>query len=104
MDKRGSPIILEFLKSFRDRQTQAQAFKSVLGVTEKEFDAQFAVWARSQIKSWGFSDEPIYELKEIERKVKEKAGDFSLVAHLAESQYLDIERRIRMNPEDYDTK
>ncbi len=101
VEKWGWDKILEMLKAFRKRQTQAEAFKNVLAVTETEFDAQFAEWARKQIKSWGFSDEPIYELKEIERLMREQPDHYALLANLAETQYMDIMRRIRESIEDF---
>jgi tetratricopeptide (TPR) repeat protein len=101
VEKWGWDKILEMLAAFRERQTQAQAFQNVLGVTEKEFDAQFAEWARKQIKAWGFTDEPIYELKEIERLLREQPENYALLANLAETQFLDIARHIRENPQDF---
>jgi tetratricopeptide (TPR) repeat protein len=101
VEKWGWEKILEMLTAFRERQTQAEAFKNVLGVTEKEFDAQFAKWARQQVKSWGFSVEPIYSLKDIEQLMREQPDNYSLLANLAETQFLDIMRAIRESMEDF---
>jgi tetratricopeptide (TPR) repeat protein len=52
------PAVREMLAGFRDGHTQHEVFQSVLGMTEEQFDAAFAKWAKQQVSSWGYSPEP----------------------------------------------
>lgn len=55
---KGYPAVLDLLKAFDEGLRQSDAIRRVLGVSEKEFDAAFAAWAREQVKQWGFDPEP----------------------------------------------
>ncbi|MBT3201097.1 MAG: hypothetical protein HN350_14440, partial [Phycisphaerales bacterium] len=58
IDTRKYPTILAMLKGFRDGMTQKELFAKVLKTTEKQFDKDFAIWAKKQIEQWGYPSDP----------------------------------------------
>lgn len=51
--------VVTMLRAFGAGKSQAQVFAEVLGVSETQFDRDFARWASEQVAQWGFDPAPI---------------------------------------------
>jgi len=77
IETRKYPTILAMLKGFRDGMTQKEVFSKILKTTESKFDKDFAVWAKKQIKGWGYPSDPPPDLKKAQAELAKakKSGD-----------------------------
>jgi len=66
----GFGAISEMLKGFDAGKTQAGVFAEVLGITEGQFDTQFAAWAKGQIVQWGFDPDAPMDLQAAAKAAK----------------------------------
>ena len=71
------PTILAMLKGFRDGLTQKEVFSKILKTTEKQFDKDFAAWAKKQIDQWGYPSDPLPNLQAAQAAAAKakKSGD-----------------------------
>jgi len=71
------PAILAMLKGFRDGLTQKEVFSKILKTTEKQFDKDFAAWAKKQIAQWGYPSDPPPDLRAAKAELAKakKSGD-----------------------------
>ena len=71
------PAILAILKGFRDGLTQKEVFSKILKTTEKQFDKDFAAWAKKQIAQWGYPSDPLPNLNTAKAELAKakKSGD-----------------------------
>ncbi|MCD6377408.1 MAG: tetratricopeptide repeat protein, partial [Planctomycetes bacterium] len=70
VETKGYETIVKMLKAFRDGWPQEKVFKEILGCSEREFDKQFARWAKKQIIAWGFDPYPTPSLTQSARMVR----------------------------------
>ena len=84
----GFGKIREMLQGFQDGKTQMEVFASVLGCSEKQFDAKFRTWAKKQVAGWGHVAQKRTPLKKAERNVKLNPEDATAQADYARSLYL----------------
>ena len=54
----GSQAIVGLLDRYARGDTEAVAFKKVLGMTREQFMTDFTAWARAQVASWRLAEEP----------------------------------------------
>lgn len=89
IEKFGEHIIVDFLKAFRDGQTQDQAIRNVLDSTPADFEVGFRKWAGTQFTSWGLPISPIRDAKVIKAALEKSPDDAALWGELAESHAAD---------------
>jgi len=77
IETRKYPAILAMLKGFRDGWTQKEVFSKILKTTEKQFDKDFAAWAKKQIAQWGYPNGPLPDLRAAQGELAKakKSGD-----------------------------
>jgi tetratricopeptide (TPR) repeat protein len=77
IETRKYPTILAMLKGFRDGLTQKEVFSKILKTTEKQFNKDFAVWAKKQITQWGYPSDPPPDLRKAQAQLAaaKKSGD-----------------------------
>jgi len=85
--------VIKMLEGFQQGWTQQRVFKEVLGVTEAQFDKEFAAWARQQVVAWGFDPEPVPKLAEAAKAAKADPESAKAQADLAAALYPDRRRR-----------
>ncbi len=86
IERWGYDIINQMLKRFRERQTQAEVFKELLGIEPVEFDRQFEPWARAQVASWGFSLNPPDAVEPLREAFQEEPENADAGARLARAE------------------
>ncbi len=86
IERFGYPIVQKLLEAFRDGKDQPTAFKEVLGIDTKQFDADFKGWARKQAASWGLRHTPEEKVDDVKKLVDKKPDDARLNARLAMAQ------------------
>jgi tetratricopeptide (TPR) repeat protein len=86
--EKGFSTVREMLAGFRDGKTQPEVFQSVLGVTEKQFDAAFAEWAKRQVASWGYSPDPPPEVAGTAARARLQPGNADARAEHAVALHL----------------
>ena len=77
IETRKYSAILAMLKGFRDGWTQKEVFSKILKTTEKQFDKDFAAWAKKQIDQWGYPSDPLPNLQAAQAAAAKakKSGD-----------------------------
>ena len=83
VEKKGYDAIGELLKGFGAGFSQAKVFKTVLGVSEAQFDKDFRAWAKKEIVSWGFDTAPRPNFVVASKVAKAKPGSADAQADLA---------------------
>jgi len=81
--KKGYAAVPKMLRGFRAGKTQAQVFKEALATTESAFDKDFRLWAKGEIRKWGFDPEPAPDLAKAAAEAKKKPDDAQAQATLA---------------------
>ncbi len=90
------PAILKLLKAFRERQSQPEAFQSVLGISTEQFDADFREWATREAGQWGLPIRPIRDLEDLAASLKDSPDDARLHAELSEAYLLEGEFKLSL--------
>ena len=82
IETRKYPTIGAMLKGFREGLTQKELFDKILKTTEKQFDKDFAVWAKKQIEQWGYPSGPLPDLRKAQAELAKakKSGDKKALA------------------------
>lgn len=88
IETKGYQAVGKVLKAFRDGWSQEEVFAKVLGATEKQFDKDFAAWAKKQIVEWGYTAEPLPDLAKAAAAAKAKPDDAEAQARLAVARYV----------------
>lgn len=84
----GENMIRGMLAAFAEGQSQAEVFQKVVGVSEADFDAQFAAWAKIQAATnWAMDVTPVDDIETIQSKVDQNDRDPELWARLARARY-----------------
>jgi len=81
----GKEKMIGLLKAFRERKTQEEAFREVLGISTADFDRDFATWARKQAEGWNLRMDRPGELRRLQALAKMAPFDAGIRARLAES-------------------
>lgn len=91
MERHGDRAIGDFLKAFRNGQTQEQAFRQVISTPTEEFDREFKAWAKLQIGSWGLPTDLLRDKEVIRNQLDGSREVAWLWGEFAESELLDGE-------------
>jgi tetratricopeptide (TPR) repeat protein len=83
VQKKKYDVIVGMIHGFRDGWAQAKVFTDVVGMSEAEFDKDFAVWARQQVQSWGFDPIPVPDLNAATTEVQRTPASADAHARLA---------------------
>jgi len=83
----GYDTVAKMLRGFRDGKSQAEVFKEIVGVEEKQFDKGFRQWAKKTVKKWGFPSEPPPDYAKARKAAAGKPGDAKAQAELAVAAY-----------------
>ncbi|MFP3938523.1 MAG: tetratricopeptide repeat protein [Phycisphaerae bacterium] len=81
--------VSDMLSAFREGLRQAEVFETVLGVTQEQFDKEFASWARRQVIAWGYSADPPPTVEETADEARTKPADPDVRAEHAVALYLE---------------
>jgi len=81
----GFGAISKMLDGFNAEMAQAAVFAEVLGVTEAQFDTQFAAWAKGQVVQWGFEPEAPVGLQAAAKAAKDLPQDAAAQAAHADA-------------------
>lgn len=84
---RGYETVIDLLEGFEQGLTQAEVFDRHLATSERAFDTAFAAWARGEVERWGFSPEPLPDLREARKAAEAGPNDADAHARLAEALY-----------------
>jgi len=88
ISKKGYAPVPKMIKAFRDGKTQTQVFKELLETTEEQFDKDFTVWAKDEIRKWGFDPLPPPDLTFAAAAAKNAPKDAKAQALLALAQLM----------------
>jgi len=83
----GYDVIGRMLEQYRAGRTQPEVLRGVLGVAPEAFDAAFREWARSEVRSWGFSLAPPEDVDEVRALVEADPKNADLLARLARAHF-----------------
>ncbi|RJP39762.1 MAG: hypothetical protein C4547_03225 [Phycisphaerales bacterium] len=86
IERHGYDVIQKMLERFRDRRTQNDVFRELLGVEPAEFDRRFQPWARQQVESWGFPLNAPEDVEPLREAYKNDAENVDLGARLARAE------------------
>jgi len=87
IERKSFQTIRRMLSGFAEGQSQAEVFRNVVGMDEKQFDEAFATWAKEKVREWGFDPDPLPELKSSKAEAKLKPLDAAVQAKYALALY-----------------
>jgi len=89
IERNGYDVINEMLDAFAGGQAQPEVFQQLVGVSPSEFDELFTVWARQQVRNWGFDLRPVESVHKLQLLAAVQPDDARLQARLAAALYDD---------------
>ncbi len=77
-EKYGHDSVLKLLDGYRLGKSDDDAFRHAIGKPTGEFDAEFAAWAKNEVKSWGYDAESTKQFDDLARSGEEMIAAKSL--------------------------
>ncbi len=80
VDRFGYSVIENLISAYKNRKPQSQAIPDLLKISQAEFDAQFRIWAKQQVKDWGFNIAPPDDIDKLALDLADATDDDEIVA------------------------
>lgn len=82
----GYDKLIAMLGRYYEGETQAAVFEKLLGIATKDFDRDFAAWARNEASSWCFELMPPEDLEALRKQCAAEDASAELLGRLAKAE------------------
>lgn len=86
--RKGYETLPAMLKAEGEGKTEEEVFAQIVGIPVDKFDAEFAIFARQQVKEWGYNPDPLPQLEPSAKAATENPKDANAQAAHSLALYL----------------
>ena len=79
----GADVLVKMLHGYRDGKPQDTIFREITGKSARQFDKDFANWAKKEVTRWGFDITPPESVLKMRTLATVKPNDSQVLARLA---------------------